>query len=138
MAALLLLADLLRIHTNVAAALAIEISIVSNFLFNDRWTFADRAATARGWWTRAFRFHAVSGVGAMVQWTTFVLANYALASALSLVSAGRFVEAFSRPPAVGAWKYLSQFVGIGLAAVWNFIANLNWTWRGADPRGKAE
>jgi dolichol-phosphate mannosyltransferase len=138
MAALLVLADGLDIHTNVAAAAAIEISIVSNFVLNDRWTFADRTGAAAAIWVRALRFHAVSGIGALVQWTTFVLANFALATALTASAPSGLLESVAQPPAVGGWKYVSQLLGIGLAAVWNFVANLAWTWRHARARAPTD
>ncbi len=134
MFALFLLADLLLIHTNLSAALAIEISIVSNFVLNDRWTFADRTEQASDSWTRLFRFHAVSLVGAVLQWSTFVLGNYLVGVALIDGFLGGLIDSISAPPDVGPWKYLSQFVGIGLAAVWNFAANLGWTWRQEGPQ----
>lgn len=130
---LLVLADMLGMHTNIAAAISIEISIVTNFLLNDRWTFADQVEGARGFWTRLLRFHLVSAVGATLQWSVFVIGNYLLADIILGASPASLVEAVTRPPQLGPWKYLSQFVGIGLAAVWNFFANLLWTWRRASP-----
>lgn len=138
MLALFLLADLASIHTNLASAIAIEISVLSNFVLNDRWTFADRRAAASRWATRVFRFHAVSGVGATVQWLTFVGGNYVFARWALGVDSTTMLASISDPPDVGAWKYLSQFVGIGLAAVWNFVANLSWTWRDVDPGPSAD
>jgi len=40
------------------------------------------------------------------------------------------------PPEVGAFMYLAQMVGIGAAMLWNFLANLHWTWR-PRPAGEA-
>jgi dolichol-phosphate mannosyltransferase len=138
MAALFVFADLASIHTNLASAIAIEISVLSNFALNDRWTFADRRAAASGGLTRLIRFHAVSGVGATVQWVTFVVGNYLVASLLLGDGTSSLGASFSHPPEVGAWKYFSQFVGVGVAAVWNFLANLKWTWRNDGPGPAAE
>ena len=131
---LLVLADMLGVHTNIAAAISIEISIVTNFLLNDRWTFADQVEGARGFGTRMLRFHLVSAVGATLQWSVFVLGNYLLADLVLDARPASLLQAVTAPPDLGPWKYLSQFVGIGLAAVWNFFANLLWTWRRASPK----
>ena len=48
LAALHLFAGVLGIHEVVASALAIETSIVTNFLLNDAFTFRDRRAPRRG------------------------------------------------------------------------------------------
>lgn len=128
-AVLFVLADLLGMHTNLAAALAIEVSICTNFLLNDRWTFADKVGRAKVWWVRVVRFHAVSGIGAALQWLVFVSGNYLIAQMTLDGFSGGAMDAIMDPPDVGGLKYLSQFVGIGLAAVWNFVANLVWTWR---------
>jgi putative flippase GtrA len=128
-AVLFALADVLQVHTNVSAAIAIEISICTNFLLNDRWTFADKVGRAGAWWVRVARFHAVSAVGAVLQWVVFVSGNYLIARMTIEGFSSTAIEVVTAPPEVGGFKYLSQFVGIGLAAVWNFVANLVWTWR---------
>ena len=122
----------LGLFTNLASALAIQTSIGSNFLLNERWTFrAERA----GRWRRAFRFQLVSLVGASLQWGAFVALNLIWAVlffpeqwALWFQSHG-LLEALSDPPSVGDWIYLSQLGGIGLSTGWNFLANFYWTWR---------
>jgi putative flippase GtrA len=129
LATLWVLADGIGVHTNVAAALAIETSVLSNFALNDRWTFGDRAGAGRPWWVRLLRFHAVSGVGAAIQWTAFVALNALVAAMVLEQPVGPLRELIDRPPEVGALKYASQLAAIGIAAVWNFLANLLWTWR---------
>ncbi len=127
------LADLLGVHTNVAAALAIEISIISNFLLNDAWTFRSQRA-GRPFRSRLTRFHLVSFLGAAIQWCAFVTTN-ALAYLWLIDGSTRsggslsFVGAIVAPPDVGDWKYGSQMVGIALATMWNFLANNFWTWK---------
>jgi putative flippase GtrA len=141
MATLALLAEIVAVNDNLASALAIAVSILSNFLLNDVWTFRDRRAAARAFWRRLVRFFVVSLLGAVIQWTVFVLGNFAIFSLtipadvvaahwdLSAgTSIGDVVAIVSRPPPVGAWKYLSQLCGIALATGWNFLANVYWTW----------
>jgi dolichol-phosphate mannosyltransferase len=127
MGCLALFAELLGAQANVAAALSIEISINTNFLINELWTFRDRRSGPGSTGHRWLRFHAVSFIGAALQWSVFVAGN-----ALVAWSAGRapgLVSAIADPPDVGAWMYLSQLVGIGIATLWNFMANFFWTWK---------
>jgi putative flippase GtrA len=139
---LFLFADVIDLHTNVAASLAIELSIINNFLLNDRWTFADRRHAEIPFWRRAVHFHAVSLIGAVVQLTVFVVGNviwmYLTYDTQQIdayfATAGSWFERFVMhplfaPPEVGTLKYLSQLFGIGTAVVWNFLANFHWTWR---------
>ena len=123
--------------STLASALAIELSIISNFLLNDRWTFAAQRSGAA--WSRALRFQLVSLVGALMQWATFVLMG--LIFALSELSVGGWaryepvwregglLSLIANPPELGVWQYLAQLVGVGVATSWNFLVNLNWTWR---------
>ena len=132
----LALLSALGLLSTVASALAIELSILSNFLLNDRWTFAEqRSGTA---WSRALRFQLVSLIGALMQWGTFVLMGLIFAlSELSVGGWGRYepvwregglASLISSPPELGAWQLLAQLVGVGVATSWNFLVNLNWTW----------
>ena len=75
--ALAVLADLFAIQVNVASALAIEISINTNFLINELWTFRDRREPGQGVLKRLFQFHLVSLVGAIIQWSVFIACNMA-------------------------------------------------------------
>jgi len=134
---LALLADLLSVHVNLSAALAIAVSINTNFAVNELWTFRDRRSgggPARRW----LRFHLVSLVGGVLQWTVFVSANLALGLLLDLApedSSPGLRAAVFEPAQVGPLKYLSQMLGIGAATIWNFFANFHWTWkRGHEER----
>jgi putative flippase GtrA len=131
---LALLADALVVQPNLAAALSIEISINTNFLINELWTFRDRRGPSGGVARRWARFHAVSFVGAVLQWSVFVALNAILAWILGAGAAdggtGRgVVAAITDPPDVGRWIYASQLAGIAVATLWNFTANFFWTWR---------
>jgi putative flippase GtrA len=128
---------------NLASALAIEVSIISNFILNDRWTFRDRVAESVGSVQgRAIRFQLVSLVGALAQWLSFICLN--LAWVYLGVSQGPHIDAWSyyapllnqegwrflitTPPRVGDLVYASQLIGIVFATAWNFLANHYWTW----------
>ena len=120
------------VQANLAAALAIEVSINTNFLINELWTFRDRSAGKSGFLKRLVRFHLVSLVGAAIQWVVFVGMNSIVAMACGQDVS--LVAAVTDPPDVGSWMYLSQLTGIGVATIWNFIANFYWTWKhGATP-----
>jgi dolichol-phosphate mannosyltransferase len=135
MGCLALFADLLGAQANLAAALSIEISINMNFLINELWTFRDRRGAAGGVPRRWARFHAVSFVGAALQWSAFVALNALIASIAGVDAAARhgaptgILAAIYDPPDVGRWMYASQLAGIAVATLWNFTANFFWTWK---------
>ena len=131
----------LGMRSSFASALAIFVSIITNFVMNELWTFRDRQTTS-GIGTRAIRFQLVSLVGAMVQWTVFLLSNVAVLAivygeapfANYLDQAGPSASAVVQtlvvsPPDIGGFVYLSQLMGIAVATGWNYLANFNWTWR---------
>jgi len=145
---LLLFADILDIQINIASALAIEISILSNFVINELWTFRDRRGNGTIM-ARGAQFNLVSLLGAFVQWSVFVTLNvfaFLLLASSEVVDqywsqAGdgfwpRFIHPIVEPPPVGNFKYLSQLVGIGVATFWNFLVNFNWTWSGRSAGGE--
>ena len=59
-----LLALLLRVgvHYLAATALAVELTILHNFLWRERWTWSDRPAGGRHRLRRLGRFHAANGL----------------------------------------------------------------------------
>lgn len=132
----------LGVQDNIASAVGIELSIVSNFILNHRWTFGDHRDRGVPFWRQAGRFHLVSFGGAAINFTVFVLMNLfwflyqgdpAQVDAYvhqvgSLVDLW-IVRPLSNPPDVGGWKYLSQLLGIAAATFWNFLVNFHWTWR---------
>ncbi|MCP4675063.1 MAG: GtrA family protein [Deltaproteobacteria bacterium] len=141
---LALLADALGMQVNAASALAIVVSINSNFFINELWTFRDRREASGSILKRWFKFHVVSIVGAAIQWIIFIAANLCWLL-LTDDSAGQyFVEGESwferfvlrpvaEPPDVGNIKYASQLLGIAVATLWNFFANFHWTWKRQTP-----
>jgi len=130
----------LRVQINVASALAIEVSLLSNFLINHLWTFGD-ATGRRGLWAQALRFHVVCLGGAALQFTAFVVLNmvwmfllhdadtrFAYLSAAPTWTERWLWRPFVSPPDVGPWVFLSQLIGIGCGMVWNYLLNFYWTW----------
>ncbi len=52
----------LRAHYLAATAIAVELTILHNFAWHERWTWRDRPATAGGRIRRLWRFHATNGL----------------------------------------------------------------------------
>jgi dolichol-phosphate mannosyltransferase len=106
---LALLYQLAHLPLLLASAIAVEASIIHNYLWNDRWTFA------RSSWAlpRLVKFNMVSLAGLII--TTGVL--WTLVTYIHMA------------------YLLANLVGIGIATVWNFAVNSRWTWgmsRGAS------
>lgn len=89
----------------VASALAVEMAIASNFVWNDRWTFGRARLSAR----RFARFNLASLAGLLISvCTTWLLVHR-----------------------LGAHYLLANLMGISAGSVWNFVVSLAWTWRTA-------
>ena len=94
--------------------IAAEVTIISNFWWNDTWTFADLARQQPSWsdrFKRLLKFNLICTVGLAID---VVLLNifYNLVFAQKL-------------------KYLANLMAIALAALWNCWINLNLNWRTA-------
>ena len=100
----------LGLHKFLASPVAIELSIVWNFLLHNYWTFADRVMSGRKR-IRGLRYNLVSLLTLSLSYTTFV--------GLSVL----FAEA---PPV------LLQGCGIVPAVFLNYTVNSAWTFRGTD------
>jgi len=90
----------------LAVIIGIEVSIITNFILNDTFTFAKRRA-GKSFMGRLLRFNLICVAGAVIQWGLFML----------------FTRLF------GVYDLLSNFIGIVVAFLWNYFVNRNWTWR---------
>ena len=111
----------------VSYALSVEISIITNFILNDIWTFSDRGRANR-LSVRFVRFHVVSFLGALINWGVFAVLNWLLENG-DIVFVGD-VALFGR-----SWNVddlVAGCLGIIAAMMWNFFANLLWTWKEAS------
>jgi dolichol-phosphate mannosyltransferase len=91
-----------------ASVVAIELSILSNFLFNDLWTFrSDKEHLLSGRWQRFTSFQVISIGGAVI--------NFALLNILSFL--------------LGIDYRIANIAGILVAFAWNFFVNRNLTWK---------
>lgn len=98
------------IRIEFASPMAIEISILSNFLLNNAWTFRKRD-TDVGFAGRILRYHLVTAVAGLVNYLTLLLLTNV----------------------VGLNDLISNMIGIVLGMFINFFLNSLWTWRISDP-----
>ncbi|MCL2140520.1 MAG: glycosyltransferase family 2 protein [Dehalococcoidia bacterium] len=91
-----------------ALLIAIEVSIITNFILNNYFTFADRRKKGAGiFFSNFVRYNFFSLPGGALNWiTTIVLTNKSNASYIIL-----------------------NLVGIAIAMIWNYLANSLWTWK---------
>ena len=90
----------------MASALGILVSVFTNFLLNDVWTWGDREKGS--WLSRLARYYVVSAAAALLQ--------FGCAMGLRLL--------------LDLNLYLAQFSGIALGTIVNYIANNRWTFKG--------
>lgn len=92
-----------------SAAISIEISILTNFALNEKWTWADRAALNS------------SGVAILGR-----------AGKFNLVSMGglviNLVVLWFLTSIIGIYYIFSALIGILATTVWNYVVNEKWTW----------
>ncbi len=92
----------------ISSLFAIEASIVSNFAFNDYFTFADRrTGKTKSYISRLLRFNVTCAAGAGIQYGLLVLFT----------------------SVIGVYYLLSNLIGIAVATLWNYFVNFSWTWK---------
>ncbi len=101
------------VHALLASPIAIELSIISNFLLNNWWTFGSRELAGKRR-VRGLKYHLVSLVSLMLSYGTFVL--------LSVL--------YADVPLV-----ILQGCAIAPAGVLNYSVNSLWTFRESTPEG---
>jgi len=91
------------LHYALASALAVELAVLHNFVWHERWTWADRpAAGTRERLARLLGFHLANGLVSIVGTLLFTIA---------------FVEALGLPPVV------ANIAAIGATGILNFAAS---------------
>lgn len=93
------------VHHLIAAAIGAEVSIVTNFIINDRWTFADHQASIP-YWRRGMHYNAVAMSGTL----------------LSLGLLAILTDAF------GMYYLVANLMAIGAATLSNYALNMRFTW----------
>jgi putative flippase GtrA len=101
---LLLLYQWIHLPLILASAMAVELAIINNFIWNNRWTFGCSQISCK----RFARFNLVSLAGL-------------------IVSTGALWVLVSR---LGLYYLAANLLGIALATAWNFSASSLWAWGG--------
>ena len=100
-----LLTRWLNFDPALASPIAIEISLLTNFLLNERWTFVERTMRS-AWPARRGTYHAVCLVGGGINYVVLlVLIDH------------------------GWWDISANLAGIALGTGAKFLASAHWTWR---------
>ncbi len=85
----------------------IEVSIITNFILNDVFTFADRrTGNTLSLFGRLGKYNTIALAGAAINWGIYTGMAHA-----------------------GVNAYLSNFVGIVIAFIWNYFLSTVWAWR---------
>jgi dolichol-phosphate mannosyltransferase len=101
------LVEFFSLNKDLASPVAIEFSILNNFILNDLWTFGSSVdPKVSGRWHRLLAFNIVSIGGAVI--------NYGIFLGLTTWFAVYYLAA--------------QLIGILIAFVWNFVVNRRLTW----------
>jgi dolichol-phosphate mannosyltransferase len=103
------------IPIEIASLLAIELSILWNFILNELWTFEKRVREITIL-SRLLRFHVVCCAAAASNYSILLL----------------LVKVF------GIWDILSNLIGIAFGALLNYSLNSLWTWKEAESKTPAE
>ncbi len=108
--------------------LGIVVSIFTNFLLNDAWTWRDRrgAGGAGAFAARLAKYYAVSAVAASLQYGTSLGSTALMAL---------FLEGSIHADLATAWKSLAVLAGVAVGTAINFAVNHFWTYGKAG--GKA-
>ena len=108
MGLLWLLTELAGLFYLLSAAISIETSIISNFIFNNYFTFRDRRSPGvKSFLNRLVKFNLVSLAGLGINMGVLWL----------------LTEVF------GLYYLLSNLCGIVVATLWNYLVNTWWTWK---------
>lgn len=106
MGMLALFTEIFHLYYLISSIIAIELSILSNFMLNDTWTWQDRKK--RSFRTRLFRYHVSAGIsGLLFNWGLLLL----------------LTKAFH------IHYLLANLIGICFGMASNFILNNFWTFR---------
>jgi dolichol-phosphate mannosyltransferase len=94
-------------------AIAAEVAIFNNFIWNDRWTFGDISRQQKGWRRRIKRF---------LKFNFICLFGLCLNIFILNILFNYF----------GVNRYLANFVSIAVVTFWNFLINWRLSWRVTD------
>jgi len=101
-----LFVSILKLNVAISGIIAIETSVITNFILNNSWTFNKSARRVH--WTRKFAKYQISVILGMG-------INY-----IVLITLTKFF---------GIFYLLSNLIGIGLATVSNYLLSSRWAWK---------
>ncbi|MCF7800621.1 MAG: GtrA family protein [Candidatus Marinimicrobia bacterium] len=108
MGILWILTHFVNIHYALASPLAIELSIINNFIWNDRFTWRGRRRARKlNIWNGLLRFNIVSWIAGSMNWLLLIL----------------FTEV------AGIYYLWANLLAIAIAAAMNFFLNEKWTFK---------
>ena len=113
MGVLYVLSDILHLEVNGSLIVAAELAIISNFLWNDLWTFGDiskQQPRKRQRLKRLLKFNTICLMGLILNLLLFNL----------------MFNVF------GINKYLANLIAIATVTLWNFWLNMKLSWRVTD------
>ena len=99
---LALFTEVYTIPVEIAGAIAIEASIISNFLLNNFWTWQD--SHDKSFLKRLIQYHSVSIIAGLVNYLILVGLTY-----------------------FGLHHLIANLIGIAFATLINFVLNNHWT-----------
>jgi dolichol-phosphate mannosyltransferase len=103
-----LLTDLAGLRYYISALFGIEASIISNFVLNDYFTFADRrSGKGKSFLVRLLKFNVTCLAGAGIQYGLLLL----------------FTSVFD------IYYLISNLIAIAVAFLWNYLVGSWWTWK---------
>jgi putative flippase GtrA len=106
---------------HLATAAGILLSILTNFLINDSWTWADRDKTSgtRSWLKRCGFYYATNGIAGVLQWGVSALI-------ITFIAAEGFIFGLEAASFRAAFAAL---IGIAVATPLNYVINNKVTFR---------
>ena len=109
----------------LSLALAVEVSVIFNFILNDLWTFRDKRNGS--FMKRLTKFHASSYLGNLIQYaTTLALLIYFLH--FPSIYQALFVLFLDRYELPTVALLLSNFLGIIVGFIARFMTSLKYVW----------
>jgi len=106
----IILRDWVHLGLTLSSAISVETAITNNFIWNDAWTFKMISSKQRGWSARFRRFYIFN----LICFTGLIL-NVLIVNILV-----RYMEIDER---------IAMLVAIVLVTAWNYILNLQISWR---------
>ncbi|MFP4458872.1 MAG: GtrA family protein [Candidatus Zixiibacteriota bacterium] len=99
---LVLLKEAFDVRTAIAGIIAIELSIITNFLLNNFWTWKDNQVGS--FWVRFLKYHLVTSVSGGINYLILLLLTH-----------------------LGMHYFIANLAGIAFGMVINFFLNHFWT-----------